>query len=65
MVLLYPPVSLTARGSAGLGVSVIFLATCWMTTLLLSIHYGDLMNPVLPWGLLLLLSLNIPEKQIR
>lgn len=55
MVLLYPPVSLTARGSAGLGVSVIFVA----------IHFGALMNPVLLWGPLLLLPLDIPEKQIR
>jgi hypothetical protein len=74
------PVPLSARGNAGLGVSAVFLAACWMTTLLIPIHYGDLVNrrssgpdlllarnllPVLLWSLLLLLPLNIPEKEIR
>jgi hypothetical protein len=78
VVWLSPPVPLSARGDAGLGVSVVFLAACWMTTLLFPIHYGDLVNrrssgpklllarnllPVLLWGLLLLLPLNIPEKE--
>ena len=78
MVWLSPPVPLSARGDAGLGVSVVFLAACWMTTLPFPIHYGDLANrrsygpelllarnllPVLLWGLLLLLPLNIPEKE--
>jgi hypothetical protein len=71
------PVPFTARGNAGLGVSVVFLAACWMTTLLLPIHCGDLVNrrppgpellprkplPVLLWGLLLLLPLNIQEEK--
>jgi hypothetical protein len=71
---------LTARGNSGLGVSVVFLAACWMTTLLSPIHYGDLVNrrppgpdlllarnllPVLLWGLLVFLPLNIPEKETR
>jgi hypothetical protein len=71
---------LTARGNSGLGVSVVFLAACWMTTLLFPIHYGDLVNrrppdpdlllarnllPVLLWGLLVFLPLNIPEKETR
>lgn len=78
MAWLSPPVPLSARGDAGLGVSVVFLAACWMTTLLFPIHYCDLVNrrssgpelllarnllPVLLWGLLLLLPLNIPEKE--
>jgi hypothetical protein len=71
---------LTARGNSGLGVSVDFLAACWMTTLLFPIHYGDLVNrrppgpdlllarnllPVLLWGLLVFLPPNIPEKETR
>jgi hypothetical protein len=67
---------LSAEGMAGLGVSVVFLAACWMTTLVFPIDYSDLLNLRLPgpdllltrnlllallWSLLLLMRRNTLE----
>jgi L-cystine uptake protein TcyP (sodium:dicarboxylate symporter family) len=35
---------LSAEGIAGLGVSVVFLAACWMSTLVFPIDYSNLVN---------------------
>ena len=77
---LAPPPCTLERGSiAGLGVSVVFLAACLMTTQVFPIHYGDLLNLrppepdlllarnlllVLLWSLLLL-PRNTPEKETQ
>jgi hypothetical protein len=74
---LAPPPCTLERGSiAGLGVSVVFLAACWMTTQVFPIHYGDLLNGRYPgpelllarnlllvilWALLLFLPTRAPE----
>jgi hypothetical protein len=67
---------LSAEGTTGLGVSVVFLAACWMTTLVFPIDYSDLLNLRLPgpdllltrnlllallWSLLLLMRRNTLE----
>ena len=49
---------LSAEGTTGLGVSVVFLAACWMTTLVFPIDYSDLLNLRLP-GPDLLLTRNL------
>ena len=77
---LAPPPCTLERGSiAGLGVSVVFLAACWMTTQVFPIHYGDLLDLrppepdlllarnlllVLLWSLRLL-PRNTPEKETQ
>jgi L-cystine uptake protein TcyP (sodium:dicarboxylate symporter family) len=70
---------LSAEGMAGLGVSVVFLAACWMSTLILPIDYSGLVNlrspgpqlllarnllPLL-WSLLLFLPRNTPEQDTQ
>jgi hypothetical protein len=44
MIWLLPHAPLSAEGIAGLGVSVIFLAACWMSTLVFPIDYSNLVN---------------------
>jgi L-cystine uptake protein TcyP (sodium:dicarboxylate symporter family) len=44
MIWLLPHAPLSAEGIAGLGVSVIFLAACWMSTLVFPLDYSDLVN---------------------
>jgi uncharacterized RDD family membrane protein YckC len=69
---------LSAEGMAGLGVSVVFLAACWMSTLILPIDYSGLVNLGLPgpdllarnllpllWSLLLFLPRNTPEQDTQ
>jgi hypothetical protein len=73
VIWLLPLVPLGAGGIAGIVVSAVFLAVCWMTTQVYPIHYADLLNVRFPspdlliarnlllvalWSLLLLL----PEK---
>jgi hypothetical protein len=71
---------LSAEGMAGLGVSVVFLAACWMSTLVLPVDYSGLVNLGLPgldlllarilllvllWSLLLFLPRNTPEQDTQ
>jgi hypothetical protein len=78
VIWLLPLVPLSAGGFAGIGVSAVFLAACWMTTQVFPIHYGDLVNLrfpgpdlllarnlllVLLWSLLLFLPQSAPEKE--
>ena len=58
MIWLISLAPLSAEGIAGLGVSVVFLAACWMTTLVFPIDYSDLLNLRLP-GPNLLLARNL------
>lgn len=44
MLWLLPLVPLAAGGLMGVGVSAVFLVTCWSTTQIFPIHYGELMN---------------------
>jgi hypothetical protein len=77
VIWLLPLVPLSVGGVAGIVVSAIFLAACYMTTQVFPIHYGDLLNLrppgpelllarnlllVLLWILLLLLPDRIREK---
>jgi hypothetical protein len=77
VVWLLPLVPLAAGGVAGIVISAVFLAVCFITTQVFPIHYGDLLNLrapapdlllarnvllVLLWGLLLLLPDNTTEK---
>lgn len=70
MIWLLPLVPLGAGGLAGIGISALFLAACWMTTQVFPLHYNDLLNLrppgpelllgrnlilVILWGLMLLL----------
>jgi hypothetical protein len=79
MIWLAPLAPLSAEGTTGLGVSVVFLAACWMTTLVFPIDYSDLLNLRLPgpdllltrnlllllWCLLLLMRRNTPEQDTQ
>jgi hypothetical protein len=70
---------LSAEGTTGLGVSVVSLAACWITTLVFPIDYSDLVNLRLPgpdllltrnvlllhWSLLLLMRRNTPEQDTQ
>jgi hypothetical protein len=58
MIWLISLAPLSAEGIAGLGVSVVFLAACWMSTLVFPIDYSDLVNLRLP-GPDLLLARNL------
>jgi hypothetical protein len=74
-----PLAPLSAEGTTGLGVSVVFLAACWMTTLVFPIDYSELVNLRLPrpdllltrnlllllWSLLLLMRRNTPEQDTQ
>lgn len=44
MLWLLPLVPLSAGGLAGVGVSAVFLAACWATTLIFPLHYGELVD---------------------
>ena len=44
MLWLLPLVPLAAGGLVGVGVSAVFLVTCWSTTQIFPIHYSELMN---------------------
>ena len=74
LISLAPP---SAEGIAGLGASMVFLAACWMSTLVFTIDYSDPVNlrlpgpnlllagnllPVLLWSLLLLMRRNTLEQ---
>jgi hypothetical protein len=79
MVWLTSLAPLSAEGTSGLGVSVVFLAACWITTLVFPIDYSDLVNLRLPgpdlvltrnllllhWSLLLLMRRNTPEQDTQ
>ncbi len=58
VIWLLPLVPLSAGGVAGIVVSAIFLAVCFMTTQVFPIHYGDLLN-LQPPGPDLLLARNV------
>jgi len=58
MIWLLPLVPLGASGLAGIGVSVLFLVACWMTTQVFPLHYNDLLN-LRPPGPELLLGRNL------
>jgi hypothetical protein len=58
MIWLLPLAPLSAEGIAGPGISVVFLAACWMSTLVFPIDYSDLVNLRLP-GPNLLLARNL------
>ena len=58
MLWLLPLVPLVGRGLVRIGVSVVFLAACWMTTQVFPIHYGALLNLQAP-GPILLLARNL------
>jgi MFS family permease len=77
VIWLLPLVPLSAGGVAQVGVSAVFLATCFMTTQVFPVHYDDLLNIrppgpnlllarnlllVLLWSLLLFLPGGTPEK---
>ena len=70
VIWLLPLVPLSAGGASGLFISAVFVATCYLTTQVFPVHYGDLLNLrspgpelllarnlllVLLWGLLLFL----------
>jgi hypothetical protein len=80
MIWLLPLAPLSAKGIAGLGISEVFLAACWMSTQVFPIDYSDLVNLglagpnlllarnlllVLLWSLLLFLPRNIPEQDTQ
>jgi hypothetical protein len=80
MIWLISLAPLSAEGIAGLGVSVVFLAACWMSTLVFPIDYSDLVNLRLPgpnpllarnlllvllWSLLLLMRRNTLEQDTQ
>jgi hypothetical protein len=80
MILLIYLAPLSAEGIAGLGVSVVFLAACWMSTPVFTIDYSDQVNlwlpgpnlllacnllPVLLWSLLLLMRRNTLEQDTQ
>jgi hypothetical protein len=44
MIWLLPLVPLGAGGAAGLGIAALFLAACFLTTLVFPTHYGDLLE---------------------
>ncbi len=44
MLWLLPLVPLAAGGLVGVGVSVVFLTTCWATVQIFPLHYGELMD---------------------
>jgi hypothetical protein len=70
---------LSAEGTTGLGVSVVLLAACWITTLVFPIDYSELVNLRLPgpdllltrnlllllWSLLLLMRRNTLEQDTQ
>jgi L-cystine uptake protein TcyP (sodium:dicarboxylate symporter family) len=58
MIWLISLAPLSAEGTTGLGVSVVFLTACWITTLVFPIDYSDLVNLRLP-GPSLLLARNL------
>jgi hypothetical protein len=58
VIWLLPLVPLSVGGIAGIVVSAIFLAVCFMTTQVFPIHYGDLLN-LQPPGPDLLLARNL------
>jgi hypothetical protein len=58
MIWLLPIVPLGAGGAAGLGISALFLAACFITTQVFPIHYGDLLEFRYP-GPELLLTRNL------
>jgi hypothetical protein len=58
VIWLLPLVPLSVGGVAGIVVSAIFLAACYMTTQVFPIHYGDLLN-LRPPGPELLLARNL------
>ncbi len=58
MIWLLPLVPLGASDLAGIGVSVLFLTACWMTTQVFPLHYNDLLN-LRPPGPELLLGRNM------
>jgi hypothetical protein len=73
VIWLLPLAPLSVGGVSGLGVSAVFLATCYLTTQVFPIHYGDLLSLrspgpqlllarnlllVLLWGLMLFLPGN-------
>ena len=58
LIWLLPLVPLSAPGFAGLGVSLLFLATCWTTIQVFPFHYGDLLE-LTPPGPDLLLARNL------
>lgn len=58
MIWLLPLLPLAAPGLAGLGVSALFLAACWLTTQIFPIHYNDLLSLRSP-GPELLLARNV------
>ena len=58
MIWLLPLVPLSIPGLAGIGISLLFVATCWTTTQIFPIHYGDLLNLRSP-GPVLLLARNV------
>ena len=77
LIWLLPLVPLGFGGLTGLGVSAVFLAACWTTTLVFPTHYGDLLNFRSPgpelllvrngllvslWSLLLLLPASTARK---
>jgi hypothetical protein len=80
MIWLISLAPLSAEGIAGLGASVVFLAACWMSTLVFPIDYSDLVNlrlpgsnlllarillPVLLWSLLLVMRRNTLEQDTQ
>jgi hypothetical protein len=58
VVWLLPLVPLSMGGAAGITVSAIFLAACFITTQVFPVHYGDLLN-LRPPGPDLLLARNL------
>lgn len=75
MIWLLPLLPLAAPGAAGVGVSALFLAACWLTTQIFPVHYSDLLSLRSPgpelllarnvllaflWALMLLLPTNKP-----
>lgn len=58
MIWLLPLISLASPGLAGLGVSALFLAACWLTTQIFPVHYSDLLSLRSP-GPELLLARNV------
>lgn len=78
MIWLLPLIPLAAPGLAGLGVSTLFLAACWLTTQIFPVHYSDLLSLRSPgpelllarntllaflWALMLLLPINKPAEK--
>ncbi len=58
VIWILPLMPLSARGIWGLGISTLFLLTCWMTTLIYPYHYAEIMNVQSP-GTDILLGRNL------